>query len=184
MSVKVPYGRNKNMAASMDNRLRSMVFMEFLHEEEEDIALAYFNQFRNIGQLLEAAQKRETVPKEVDYKSVIGSMSVPENIDDSRVHYRLSRHLFDVILQDVCPLLLREGSGPFENVSPEKQLLVCLCSLANNQSMREGAHIFNLSKSTVHEIILRTINAILQLGTRVSMISTLVNMLLVRQPCY
>ena len=82
------------MAASMDNRLRFMVFMEFLHDEEEDIALVYFNQFRNIGQLLEAAQKRETVPKAVDYMSVIGSMSISENIDDFRDHYRLSRHLF------------------------------------------------------------------------------------------
>ena len=63
----------------MDNRLRFMVFMEFLHDEEEDIALAYFNQLRIVGQLLEVAQKRDTVPKVVDYMSVIGSMSVPEN---------------------------------------------------------------------------------------------------------
>ena len=71
-----------------------------------------------------------------DYMGVIREMDLPDNIDDFRVHYRVSRHLFDILLQMTYESLVSIGTGPHENIPPEKKLLVCLCYLANNQSGR------------------------------------------------
>ncbi|KAH3694962.1 hypothetical protein DPMN_082409 [Dreissena polymorpha] len=115
--------------------------------------------------------RRDYVPKEPNYMgSVIREIRIPENIDDFRVDYRVTRHLFDILLEMTYNNLLVTGSGPDENVSPEKKLLVTLCYLANTQSMREVAHTFNLSMSTVNAIIRHTVDASVQHGGQVSSI--------------
>lgn len=83
-------------------------------------------------------------------------MSDPKHIDDFKVvHFTLSRELYMAILNEVFVVLHRNGHGPQANVLPDKQLLVVLwyMYLANTTSMRELAHLFGLSMSTVHGII-------------------------------
>ncbi|KAK3107692.1 hypothetical protein FSP39_020061 [Pinctada imbricata] len=58
----------------------------------------------------------------------------------------------------------RGGSLPIE---PDKQLLVFLNYLGNQQSMRECAHLFGLSKSTVHRVIHSVTSALLQIKDKV-----------------
>ncbi|XP_033730191.1 protein ALP1-like [Pecten maximus] len=94
-------------------------------------------------------------------------MDVPQNVDDFRSHFRISRNTFDIILQDIYHSLLLKGKGQHDTVSPDKQLAVCLWYLANQESMREVAHLFGLSKSTVHGIIMKVCNAFMDLGPRV-----------------
>jgi hypothetical protein len=51
-----------------------------------------------------------------------------------------------------------------EQITPQKQLLVFLCYLSNQESMREIGHYFGLGKSTVHGILRRvstTLNYVL-----------------------
>lgn len=98
-------------------------------------------------------------------------MAVPQHIDDFKMHYRISRDVFHIILESVQDLLIRGGRGPHDTVTPEKQLLVCVSYLATNQSMRETAHFFNLSKSTVHQIIKEVCNILVNLRDRVRKMS-------------
>ncbi|KAL3859806.1 hypothetical protein ACJMK2_009999, partial [Sinanodonta woodiana] len=86
------------------------------------------------------------------------------HIDDFQYHYCVSRHSFDIILGEFYDSLLRKCKGTHETLTPEKQLLVGLCYLANNQSMREVAHIFDLSKSTVYNTVIDVCGALGQIG--------------------
>ena len=77
------------------------------------------------------------VPKIVHYMiEVIEQMGIPEYIDDFKAHYRMSRDAFYIVLQNIQDTLIRNGKGPHEAVSPEKQLLVCLSYLVSPTSMR------------------------------------------------
>jgi predicted DNA-binding protein YlxM (UPF0122 family) len=156
------------MAAIRKEQLLYFVVNEFMDDEDDNEMLQQAQSLRkNIG-CIYALLRRDYVPKVPNYIGcVIREMGIPENIDDFRVHYRVSRHLFDILLEMTYQSLLVTGSGPHENVSPEKKLLVGLCYLANTQSMREVAHTFNLSMSTVHAIIGQTFDAIMQLGRQV-----------------
>jgi hypothetical protein len=62
---------------------------------------------------------------------VIEQMGIPEHIDDFKVHFRMSRDTFYIVLESIQDTLIRNGKGPHEAVSPEKQLLVCLGYLAS-----------------------------------------------------
>ena len=95
-------------------------------------------------------------------------MSDPKHIDDFKVHFRLSRDLYIVILNEVFVVLQRNGHGPQATVLPDKQLLVALWYLANTTSMREVAHLFGLSIARVHGIIKDVYKAIGQLSKKVS----------------
>ena len=141
--------------------------LDTLIDDTDDLMWSFMkNQSSN--DILICNQRRDSVPNIDHYMDVINRMRIPENIDDFKYHYRLSRNLFDVILGEVYDILVRKGKGQHETVTPEKQLLVGICYLANTQSMREVAHTFNLSKSTVHRIINDVCDAIGQIGNRVS----------------
>jgi predicted DNA-binding protein YlxM (UPF0122 family) len=45
--------------------------------------------------------------------------------------------------------------GGVEQITPQNSLLVLLCYLSNQESMREICHYFGLGKSTVHGILRR-----------------------------
>jgi hypothetical protein len=53
---------------------------------------------------------------------VIEQMGIPEHIDDFKVHFRMSRDTFYIVLESIQDTLIRNGKGPHEAVSPEKQL--------------------------------------------------------------
>ena len=75
--------------------------------------------------------------------------------------------MFDIILRELHPILERHNIGGSVPIHPEKQLLVFLNFMGNQQSMRECAHFFGLSISTVHGVINRTAEAVLQLQQKV-----------------
>ncbi|XP_062582430.1 uncharacterized protein LOC134244176 [Saccostrea cucullata] len=108
-------------------------------------------------------QSRDSVPKITSYmQDVYPNFEIPENIDDFSAHFRISRNLFEIVLQEVYQTLKLGGTGRYEAITPDRQLLLTLWYLANLSSMREVAHIFGLSKSTVHETIFRVISAIIE----------------------
>ena len=57
--------------------------------------------------------------------------------------------MFDIILRELHPILERHNIGGSVPIHPEKQLLVFLNFMGNQQSMTECAHFFGLSISTV-----------------------------------
>jgi len=75
--------------------------------------------------------------------------------------------MFDVILRELHGKLERHIHGGSVPVAPEKQLLVFLNFMGNQQSMRECGNFWGLSMSTVHDIINRVMEAVLELQSRV-----------------
>lgn len=100
--------------------------------------------------------------------NVVELMDEPQHINDLRTHFRESRELFTFIFNELSYRLHRNGHGPQVNVPPDKQLLVALWYIANTSSIREVAHVFGLSMSTLHGIEKDVCDAIAQLGSRVS----------------
>ncbi|XP_021379463.1 protein ANTAGONIST OF LIKE HETEROCHROMATIN PROTEIN 1-like [Mizuhopecten yessoensis] len=94
-------------------------------------------------------------------------MILPENVDDFKTHYRLSRNMFDCLLERVRDDLIKDFHGGRNPINPDKQLLVFLNYIGNQQSMRECAHIFGLSKSTVHSVVASVADAIVKLHSQV-----------------
>ena len=89
------------------------------------------------------------------------------NISDFKTHYRITLDMFDVILRELHGKLESHNHGGSVPVAPEKQLLVFLNFMGNQQSMRECGHFFGLSMSTEHDIINRVMEAVLELQSRV-----------------
>ena len=83
-------------------------------------------------------------------ETVFNEFGLPQHID-FRVHYRVSRNLFVIILQDI----FANGTGPYDAIEPPKQRLVCLWYLANMSSMRQVGHIFNPLKSSIHKVVIQ-----------------------------
>ncbi|XP_069139208.1 uncharacterized protein [Argopecten irradians] len=65
--------------------------------------------------------------------------------DDFRFHFQISNQ--------ISPHLVNNHPGGIVQTDPRKQLLVLLCYLANQESMREVGHYFGLSMATVHSTI-------------------------------
>ncbi|VDI18195.1 Hypothetical predicted protein [Mytilus galloprovincialis] len=147
--------------------LRKMCILEMFDDEDEDIHRLLAKRSINTLSVINMTTRRSFMPKVTDYMAVVGQMAVPQHIDDFKMHYRISRDVFHIILESVQDLLIRGGRGPHDTVTPEKQLLVCFSYLATNQSMRETAHFFNLSKSTVHQIIKEVCNILVNLRDRI-----------------
>jgi hypothetical protein len=113
-------------------------------DDEEDFLSEFAIRSKNITSVKNLILRRDCVPKVVNYMTeVIEQMGIPEHIDDFKVHYRISRDTFYIVLDT----LIRNGKGPHEPVSPEKQLLVCLSFLASPTSMRETGHIYRVCLS-------------------------------------
>ena len=159
-----------NMAAISTTFKVGTCFQEFLLEEEDDLLFFAYCQTNLCSFLL---AKRDWTPKVTNYmETVFNEFGLPQHIDDFRVHYRVSRNLFEIILQDIFANLLLVGTGPYDAIEPPKQLLVSLWYLANMSSMRQVGHIFNLSKSTVHTVVIRVLEALQQLTQRVNKLFT------------
>lgn len=65
---------------------------------------------------------------------IVGQMDISEHVHDFKTHFRISRDVFHIVLENINDYL--NGNGPHQNVPPEKQLLVGLSYLATSQSMR------------------------------------------------
>ena len=155
------------MAAVSDLGVIAFMF-EMLDEEEEamEIELKYLTSYSIFSEPKNAG-KRDTVPKVRVYEDVLDEIRVYRNICDFKTHYRIDIEMFDIILRELHPILERHNIGGSVPIHPEKQLLVFLNFMGNQQSMRECAHFFGLSISTVHGVINRTAEAVLQLQQKV-----------------
>ncbi|KAL3891299.1 hypothetical protein ACJMK2_003561 [Sinanodonta woodiana] len=121
------------------------MLIDFFADDDEDRMF----QFREIQRSDEAMvfknTRSESVPNVANnIDNVINVMRLPQHVD-FQYHYCVSRPFFDIILGELHDSLLRKYKGTHETVTPEKQLLVGLCYLANNQSMREVTDIFDPS---------------------------------------
>lgn len=147
----------------------SFLFLEIFNDESEVECMHVHKCKDRKKNFVSLYSKRECVPKVEGYVlNVVELMDEPQHIDDFRTHFRLSRELFTSILNELSHTLQRNGHGPQVNVPPDKQLLVALWYIANTASMREVAHVFGLSMSTVHGIVKDVCEALAQLSDRVS----------------
>jgi hypothetical protein len=150
----------------MDDYLDPCIFIfEIMSDEDE---------FMNIEQSTNFAcssinfnNKRSGVPKVRTYERVLCEMRMNRNISDFKTHYRITLDMLDVILRELHGKLERHNHGGSVPVAPEKQLLVFLNFMGNQQSMRECGHFWGLSMSIVHDIINRVMEAVLELQSKV-----------------
>lgn len=69
---------------------------------------------------------------------------------DFRNHFRLGRVTFEIVLEEMAPSLTSEHLGGKDQLDIDKQLLLFVWYLANQESMREASNLFGISISTVH----------------------------------
>jgi hypothetical protein len=101
--------------------------------------------------LLNCIKKRQ-VPRVSNFAETI----VPEfSSTDFRMHFRIDRATFEIILQTIAPHLTSNNVSGKEQIPPEKQLLLLIWYISNQESMREAANLFGISISTVHGTILK-----------------------------
>ena len=72
----------------------------FMESDTDDFMWLYANE-ECANETLAICEKRESVPNVINYMDVINNMLIPENVDDFRYHYRVSRFFFDVILGEL-----------------------------------------------------------------------------------
>ncbi|VDI33740.1 Hypothetical predicted protein [Mytilus galloprovincialis] len=100
--------------------------------------------------------KRWDVPRIEGYSERV----IPRFIsEDYRVHFRISKDMFETIHEAIQPKLIFEHRGGNEQISPRKQLLLFLCYMANNETFRELGQYFGVGKSTAHVCIARVLEA-------------------------
>ena len=118
--------------------------------------------------VLYSNQRQDHVPNVSDYEAgTVRLMTIPDNVDDFRTHFWVSRQLFDVILEKVYRGMLRQDRRQKHSGTPEKQLLVFLWYISNMSSMRGMKHVLKLSKSTVHCMVKDISTAIMELSNRI-----------------
>lgn len=94
--------------------------------------------------------RRDHVPRLQNYAEV----TVPQyTLDDFKQQFRISRRVFERLLQMIAPHLTSEVSSGSPQVPPEKMTLVMVWYMSNMESMRVQSIIFGISISTVHKVI-------------------------------
>ena len=101
-----------------------------------------------IGLLLRL--RRQHIPRVMGYTENI----IPQFVDfDCRYHFRIDKGMCEEVLRIIGPFLTcQDHSGGIADTPKKKQLLVFLCYLANQASIREISHYFGLSISSVHKL--------------------------------
>ena len=134
--------------------------VQFMHldtflDDADDIA-AIIEQDRDILTLIAAMNnRRDFVPRIQNY----AELTIPQyNLDDFKLNFRISRHVFERVLQHISPYLLSNHGGGTEHVNPEKMTLVCCWFMANNASIRLTSNTFGASTSTIHTIIYKVLD--------------------------
>ena len=150
----------------MDDYLDPCIFIfEIMSDEDEFMNIEQSTNFACSS--MNINNKRSAVPKVRTYERVLCEMRMYRNISDFKTHYRITLDMLDVILHELHGKLERHNHGGSVPVAPEKQLPVFLNFIGNQQSMRECGHFLGLSMSTVHDIINRAMEAVLELQSKV-----------------
>jgi hypothetical protein len=63
---------------------------------------------------------------------------------DFRMHCRIDRATFEIILQTIAPHLTSNNVSGKEQIPPENQLLLFIWYLSNQESMREVVNKYNI----------------------------------------
>ena len=80
--------------------------------------------------------------KEKPRVSKFAETIVPEfSSTDLRMHFRIDRATFEIILQTIAPHLTSNNVSGKEQIPPEKQLLLFIWYISNQESMREAANL-------------------------------------------
>jgi hypothetical protein len=107
------------------------------------------NEIRQLVSDANEGEKRK-VPKLVGYAENV----VPRYLEeDFHAHFRLSNAVYKLIVERLDPHLSREHGGGIEQMSPNKQILIFLWYMANQDSMKEVSQQFGIGTSTVHNIL-------------------------------
>ncbi|XP_039950127.1 putative nuclease HARBI1 isoform X2 [Bactrocera tryoni] len=90
---------------------------------------------------------------------------VPKMPDKSfKEHFRVEPEVFEIICKDIYPFLYKKY-GPGRNaLKLDKQVLMTLCYLGNNEALRSISDKFNVCTSTSWRIVSNVCNAILKLN--------------------
>lgn len=70
-----------------------------------------------------------------------------------RRHFRVTINMYEHLLRDLKPDLVKHYRGGKEPISPETQLLVCLWYVANQDSQREIGVLFGISEWSVNTMV-------------------------------
>jgi hypothetical protein len=84
------------------------------------------------------------------------------------MHFRIDRATFEIILQTIALHLTSNNVSGKEQIPPEKQLLLFIWYISNQESMREAANLFGISIWTVHGTVLKVCHVFNQTFKNVS----------------
>ena len=154
--VPPPERAISNMALLVS--LVAQILEDILHTDDWINCQLVKNSSCMILSLSAIKKRRDSVPKIYGYAEHV----IPTyNMSDFKMHFRISTVTFHKICDLISHLLLSDHSGGQVAVAPEKMILVFLCYLVNQESMREVGHYFGLSKSTVHGCVQKVCKAML-----------------------
>jgi hypothetical protein len=100
----------------------------------------------NISYIFALCIRRARVPKIEGHCENV----VPEyTLKDFTTNFRMSKRIFDTVLEGIWDDLLVNHAGGREDVHPEKLLLMFIWYIVSQESMREISGQFDMSMSTV-----------------------------------
>ncbi|XP_070564609.1 uncharacterized protein [Ptychodera flava] len=139
-----------------------LVFRNFFEDCDQALDSAAVIQLRTNTAIIVALSclflRRKCVPRITNFAENV----VPQySLQDFCIHFRICKDIFTIVLGRISRVISIEHPGGRPQVSPEKQLLVWIWYMVNQESIREVGHIFNLSKSTVHSLVKRVTKAVI-----------------------
>lgn len=144
---------------------RFLLFHELFSEEDEFQYEAAMVRMTNMFGFITDPVIRY-VPRVCGHREAVNEM-IDDKFDYFPAHFRVSRHVFEVLLGYVRPRIRSKYVGGHLPLPVDKQLLVFLCYIGNQQSMREVSQLFGISPSTVHSVVMKVLDTLLDLKDRV-----------------
>ncbi|XP_041372770.1 protein ALP1-like [Gigantopelta aegis] len=130
--------------------------------EDDDLYQSYMMRIRS--RILLLSNIPRSVPGIKGYRDVVAEMTETDFLE----HFRVSRHVFEQLLDYVTPHIISNYVGGNEPLPPDQQLSIFIWYIANQESMREVSQVFGVSMSTVHGVVQKLCDVILRLRNRVS----------------
>ena len=115
------------------------------------VILNIFERNVDLSVILHNCIQKRHVPRVTNFTETIVPLFLSKNFC---MHFRIDRGTFEIIMQAIAPRLICNNVCGKEQEVLEKQFLLFLWYISNQESMRESANLFGISKSTVHETIM------------------------------
>ncbi|KAI4454106.1 hypothetical protein MML48_scaffold00000245 [Holotrichia oblita] len=129
-----------------------LIVAEVIESDEEDCFTIQISNY--------VAKKRKR--NRVAIQNYVEEVVPRYNLDDFKCHFRLHRDTFQYLLEILSPHLIeqsRKGAGP-HTYSPNRQLLVTLTMLSNQEVYRIVSEKFDISKSTAWTYVTKVCNVL------------------------